>query len=377
MAAVTVSEVYDAVLTTTLRHMQGDLRDNITRSNKLIAWLESRGRIKRVNGGERIKVPLLYGLNNTADVYDGYGLISVQPQDGITSAFFPWAQMGVSITISGKEEMQNRGQEAVMDLFGAKVQQAEMSGKNLQNNCLVMGRLASGATGSLNQFVARVGKLDSGAIGPLPLPALVDANASRSVSIGEINGNTEAWWRNQTVAFSGSTFAAYKQQKGRLYNNVSRGPFPGPDLILSDQRTWELYFNSLEAKERYVITDQRVIDVLGGAGEDMLKYRGAVHIWDEIVPDVGTSTATAETENGKGDSVGSYLADGNNGTEYHLCSDALEYIVHSARDWITTPFVKPVGQDARTANLLWMGQLVVNNRRRTGVMYDITNTIAA
>mgnify|MGYP001613848422 CR=1 FL=1 len=61
MAAVTVSEVYDAVLTSTLRKMQGPLRDNITRGNKLVAYLEMRGRIKRVNGGERIKIPLLYG----------------------------------------------------------------------------------------------------------------------------------------------------------------------------------------------------------------------------------------------------------------------------------------------------------------------------
>lgn len=370
MAAVTVSEVYDAVLTTTLRNMRGPLRDNITRGNKLIAYLEMRGRIKRVSGGERIKVPLMYGLNSTADVYQGYGLIGTAPQDGITSAFYPWAQIGVSITISGLEEMQNRGEAAVLDLLQSKVMQAEASGRNLLNNCVTMGRLATGATGNLNQFVARVGKMDGGAAGPMPLPALVDASPTRSVEIGSINGNTEAWWRNQAVAFSGSTFAAYKQKKGQLYNNVSRGPFGNPDLIVSDQRTWELYFNSLEAKERYVNEDKRSIDVLGGAGEDQLKYRGAVHIWDEVVPDAGTSTATAETEIGKGDSIGTYLADGNNGTEYHLNSQAMEYIVHDARDWVTTPFVKPVGQDARTAQILFMGQLVVNNRRKLGVMYD-------
>lgn len=291
-------------------------------------------------------------------------------QDGITSAFFPWAQLAVSITISGLEEMVNRGEAAVLDLLQSKTMQAQASGRNLLNNCVTMGRLATGATGNLNAFVARVGKMDSGANGPLPLPALIDASPTRSVSIGEINGNSETWWRNQAVAFSGATFAAYKQKKGQLYNNCSRGPFGNPDLIVSDQRTWELYFNSLEAKERYVIDDSRMIDVLGGAGEDMLKYRGAVHIWDEVVPDAGTSTATPETEVGKGDSVGSYLADGNNGTEYHLNSQAMEYIVHTARDMVTTPFVKPVGQDARTAQILWMGQMVVNNRRKLGVMYD-------
>lgn len=270
-------------------------------------------------------------------------MVSNNVQDGITSAFYPWAQLGVTVTISGLEEMQNRGDSAVLDLFQSKVTQAEQSGRNLLNNCITMGRLP--ATGSLSQFYARIGKMDTGAAGPLPIPALVDANPARSVAIGEINANTETWWRNQAVAFTGSTFAAYKQQKGRLYNNCSRGPFGPPDLILSDQFTWELYFNSLEAKERYVVTDERVIDVLGGAGEDMLKYRGAIHIWDEVVPDVGTSTATAETELGKGDSVGSYLASGNNGTEYHLNSQAMEYIVHSARDWVPTQFVRPINQD--------------------------------
>lgn len=61
MAAVTMSDVYDAVLTSTLRKMQGPLRDNITRGNKVVAYLEQRGRMRRVDGGERIKVPLMYG----------------------------------------------------------------------------------------------------------------------------------------------------------------------------------------------------------------------------------------------------------------------------------------------------------------------------
>lgn len=66
MAATTVSEQYDAVLTTTLRNLRGELRDNITRSNKLLAWLESRGRTRRVSGGERIQVPLMYALASSA-----------------------------------------------------------------------------------------------------------------------------------------------------------------------------------------------------------------------------------------------------------------------------------------------------------------------
>lgn len=377
MAATTVSEVYDSVLTTTLRNMQPTLRNNITRKNKLVNWLIQMGRWRRVNGGERIKVPLMYAHNTGADVYQGYGPLVVAPFDGITSAFYPWSQLAVPITISGLEEMQNNGSEAVLDLLQARTEQSEASMQQLLNRAIVTGRLSSGATGNRNQFVAIAGKLDNAASGPLPLPALIDSNASRSVSIGEINGSNEAWWRNQVVASSASSFAGYKQEKGRLYNDCSKGVNGNPDVIISDQLIWELYFNSLQSQERYFVTNQRTIDMLGGVGENMLQFRGATHIWDEVVPDAGTSTATPETEEGFGDAVGTYLQSGSHGTEYHLNSQALEYIVHTRRNFETTPFVKPVGGDSRVAHILWMGQVVVNNRRKLGVAYDIDNSISS
>lgn len=75
MAATTRTEVYDAVLTTTARHMQGEIRDNITRSNKFVAWLDGHGKKRRVSGGERIKVPLMWEQNAGADIFSGYGYL--------------------------------------------------------------------------------------------------------------------------------------------------------------------------------------------------------------------------------------------------------------------------------------------------------------
>jgi hypothetical protein len=71
MAATTVSEVYDAVLTTTARYENKRISDNISRSNKLIAWLKGNGRQRMVSGGERIKVNLMYQQNSGADIYSG------------------------------------------------------------------------------------------------------------------------------------------------------------------------------------------------------------------------------------------------------------------------------------------------------------------
>ena len=379
MAATSVTENYDAVMTTTLRNMQPVLRDNISRSNKLLNYLKETGRSRSVRGGERIKVALMSGLNSGADFYAGYGQLHMTPQDGMTSAFFPWSQLAVPIIISGLEKRQNQGESAVLDLLQSKTTQAEATAIELLNRAIVSGRLATGATGNLNQFVALVGVKDSSAQGPLPIPALVDASPSRSVSIGSINGSTEAFWRNQALAFSGSTYAAFKKQRGTLYNRCAKGAGGPPDLILSDQLVWELYFNSLQALERYVITNQKTIDILGGVAEELIKFRGAVNIWDEVVPDVGTSTATAESENGAGDAVGTYLQSGAHGTEFHLNSKSLEYVYHPDANFTTTPFQSTLvaGQDASIAYILWQGQLCVNNRRKNGVMYDADNSIVA
>ncbi len=111
------------------------------------------------------------------------------------------------------------------------------------------------------------------------------------MTIGEINGaaGNNTWWRNFAAAGVTATYRGYLRDKLRMYNLCSRGILGNPDLILSDQYIYEVYWNSLQNQERYVITDQRIMNVLGGS--DMLKFKGAIHVWDEVVPDVGTTTS--------------------------------------------------------------------------------------
>ena len=70
-----LTDNYDALLTTTLRAMQPRLHDNITRGNKFVAWLTERGRMRKQDGGERVKVALMHAQNSTADIYSGYGTL--------------------------------------------------------------------------------------------------------------------------------------------------------------------------------------------------------------------------------------------------------------------------------------------------------------
>ena len=357
-----VTDQYDALLSTTLRNYQTKLHDNITKGNKFLAWLDSKGRTRKVGGGHQISIPLMHQQNGTADIYSGYGQLDTTPQDGITTAFYDWAQMAVSITISRKEKRQNSGKSKILDLLQAKTMQAEVSLKELLNNCLVAGRIVNGTASERIQ--ARIGQLDSGASGPLPLGALIDLNPTRSVAVGNINPNTYAFWANQAKNSSATTFVGFKNEMNQLYNDCSKGTGGNVDLILATQIYWETYWLALQQQERYIIEDKRTVDILGGS--DGLKFRGSVIVWDEVVPDPETSFNPV-------DSIGTNSA----ASAYYVNTESVEFITDSETDFITTDFVRPTDQDASVAQILWMGATTVNNRRKNGVHYGVSQAIVA
>ena len=359
-----VTDNYDALLTSTLRNYSSKLKDNITRGNKFVAWLDSKGRTRKVSGGHQIAEPLMHQQNSTADIYKGYGLLDTTPQDGLTTAFFDWAQLSGSITISRLEERQNSGKAKILDLLQAKTMQTEVSMKELLNNCIVAGKPSAYGTAD-TQIIARSGRLDSGASGPLPLGNIMDSTVARSVSVGNINGGTYSFWRNNNTDSSATTFVGFRNELNKTYNNCGKGTGGSPDLLLGSQVAWETYWLSLTTSERYLINDKKTVDVLGGS--EALAFRGAAFIWDEVVPDPEAGTNIIDSPN-----TANVAA-----TIFFINSEAMSFVTDSATDFITTDFVRPENQDAKVAQVLWMGAVTVNNRRKLGVMDSISASITS
>lgn len=361
-----LTDEYGPLLTATARNLQPRIANNITKGNKLLAFLEAKGRIRFEDGGERIQVALMHANNTTADFIDGYDIIDVTAQGGFTSAFYDWRQIAVSVTISHKEERQNSGQHQLLNLFEMKMKQAQVSAEELLNNALLSGRITSGASSDLGQFDARVGQLNPSAKGPDPLTALIDADPTRSVSIGNINGNTHSFWRNHAVDSSATTFAGLKKEMNNLYNRCLRGTGGPPDLMIGDQTVWETYFQSLQAQEQFTSTNRTIFDVLNGANADALKFRNAAFIWDEVVPDVKTNADVV-------DSIGTLTLS----NIHFINSEALDVIVDKNTNWDMSEMVQPENQRVRTGNMLWMGAAAINNRRKCGVLMGISQAIVA
>lgn len=353
---------YDALLSTTLDAYMagGSMFDNIFKDSAFLASLRTMNAVQRQNGGERIRAPLMYQKNQTIKSYSGEETLNTSLQDGFTTAFYEWRELGGTIGITRKEERQNSGESAILDLLQSKIKQAEMSMREEINRQLLQGTVSSAT------FVPGNSGKDLNPAGYF----LRKANATDPTTggnVGNIAGATYDWWRHKTaVASTGSpdtgnsfalsvtTYAGLKAALKRMYNTCARGSGGPPNLIVADQTTFETYENALDQQVRYTNT------TLADMGFDNIKLRGATMIWDELVPDVqnGTTSITA-------------------GTAFYFNTNFYKLIIDSETDVVTTPFIEPEDQTVRTAKILFMANAAVSNMRKLGVLYGISQSITA
>ena len=368
---------YDALLSLSLENYRDTLFDQIFTNAPFLAALYgafgrrgSKGRgIRLVNGGERIRVPLLYGKNTTVGSYSGYDVLDVAPQEGITTAFFTWRQLAGSVAISRKEERQNAGEGQIKDLLSAKVMQLESTMRDELNNQLL------GKTVSSEVWSAGDGQSGQTAGADFdPLLHLIPKDPTSSVQVGNINQSTYGWWRPRIVdgshvhgskdagaerGFACDDWATLGLAARHTYNLCGQGGGGFPDLGILDQMCFESYEASLDNKVRYNSTDGPAT-----LGFETIRFKGQDLVWDEMVPDI---------DNGYTYDSSSH----DSSTWLMLNTDYLELVMDSATDFITTPFVRPENQDAKVAQILAMGNLVCYNRRKQGMIYGITKGIAA
>ena len=355
---------YDALLSTTLDAYVngGNLWDNIFKDSAFLAFMRMSDAIQMQDGGERIRAPLMYGKNKTVKAYSNYETLDTTPQEGITTAFYEWKELGGTISISRKEERQNSGEAAKIQLLNSKIMQAEMSMREEINRQLVAG------TVSASTFIPGNDAKDLNPLGWfMRKDNTTDPTAGGNV--GNIAGASESWWRHRTaVADSGSadtgndfalnvsTYKGLVVALRRMYNFAGRGSGGSPNMVLMDQTTYETYENALDDKVRYTNT------AMADMGFETIKLKGATCVWDEEVPSIDDGNAAA---------------DATDGTAFFLNTNFYKLIIDSETDIAVTPFVEPENQTAKTAKVLFMGNAVCSNLRKQGVLYGISNSIVS
>lgn len=296
-----------------------------TENNAILFKLKERGKIKPVSGGRTIVQELEYAENGTFQYYSGYEQLNISPSDVFTAAEFDYKQAAVSVSISGLEQLQNSGPDAVIDLLESRIGNAE---RTMANN-IAAGMYAAG-TGSGGKE-----------IGGLQL--LVADTPTNSV--GGIDANTWTFWRNKTydassdggTAATSSNIQTYMQS---LWVQLVRQT-DKPDLILADNNYYKLFWSSLTAIQR--ITDSKMAD----AGFDNLAFAGGT----PVILDGGVG----------GNCPSNHM--------YFLNTNYIHYRPHRDRNMVPLdPDRFSTNQDAMVKLIGWAGNMTVSNRSLQGVL---------
>lgn len=305
---------YDEILATTVANHRPNMIDAVFTARPLVFFLKQAGQIKMVAGGHKIVQPLMYAKNSTAGSYSGSDVLPTTSQGGISASEWPWRQYAASIVIEGLEEMQNNGDEAVLDLLDSKVTQTE---ETILENLDEM---------FLDDGTGNGGKDWNG---------LKNLVATANNTVGGIDASTNTWWNPNVV--TGATNQTVKTMNN-MYNTITVGN-DRPDLELTTQAIYEGYEGLIQANQRFVDTSA------ADAGFENLRHKSATIMFDTYV---------------------------DSGYFYCLNTKYIRLIGHTDKWFKATPFKQPENQDIRVAQILLGGNLVVTNRKRQGAYTTYT-----
>jgi len=312
MATPNLSEI----ITTTLRNRSKSLADNVTNHNALLRRLSENGNVTTVTG-RQIQRELEYASNGTVAFYQGYETLNVSPSDVLTSATFDYAQMAGNITISGLEQIQNSGTEAIINLLESRIGVLE---KTMQNT--LSTSLYSDGTGS-----------DGKEVGGLQL-IVADAGTG---TVGGINSSTYTFWQNAQTTATSSAFSTTNIQSdmNTIYLSLVRGS-DSPDLIMADTNSYKSFLGSLQAIQR--VTSDRVAT----SGFTSVQYLNSDVIFDSACP---------------------------TNKMYFLNTDYLRLEVAANRNFVPGEAKMSINQDAMVTPMFFSGNLTVSNRALQGVIH--------
>lgn len=315
------SAVFTQMVSTTLRNSATDVADNVSKNNALMNRLKKKGKIRTLDGGTEIQVPLEYAENGTYQRYGGYDTLNTNASDIVTSAKFDWSQVALHVVSSGRELRMNSGKSQMINLV--KTKKANVL-KTAANNFSV----DFFSDGSLSYQIGG-------------LANLVQSNGQGTV--GGIDSATWTFWRNKFREISGSN--AYTKdtilgEMNALWMALTRGA-DKPDLIVFSHDFFSVYEASQQQFQRYQDAD------MAKAGFESYKYKTADVIFDD--------NANFATNAEKG---------------YFLNTDYLYIFQHKDAQWSQDEEKKPVNQDAIVIPYYWMGNAATSNRSLQGVLLD-------
>lgn len=300
--------------------------------------LGTNNRVRKLDGGLDIEIPLEYVVGNSMQFFDGLDVISFSLKETMTNAKYDWKHAVQTLLLDNKDILKCQGESRkIANYVGSKLRNVNRSMAATINTSLLATSPASKDIHSIPQIVAKTPT--SGTIGG------IDRSASAN-----------SWWRNKTKSSSATTYEMLIKEIDNLRNTIAYNMAGDkPDLALTDQIVYEYIIAYKRAKGTHTFIDEEMSKLLD---IDVTKIGGMSMIWDTGVP----------------------ILDATKSTFYLLNSDYLQFCIHQDRQFKLEGPEKLTfsqGQDATAWAIFLMGNLTTSNSSKQGVLYNIAQNITS
>jgi len=291
-------------------------------------WLFNRlttknGGMMKIDGGAQIEVSLEYAVNSTFKSYSDMEALDVYKVDVFDAAEYDWKEHAGTVVTSLIEVFKNSGKAKKFDILESKIQNAIRSAKDDINEML----FADGTGNSSKDWHG--------------LQQLVPDVATTG-TVGGINRATFTWFRTNQITDGGASFSELRANMRTLYNDCSDGAFSAhPTFGVTDQDVFEGYEGTLTTNERFTSKSEGE----GGFKNEVLKFKGMKLAFDEEM----ASSARL----------------------YMLNEDAIKLVVAKGIFLKLGEPIEPANQTIDVRKVVSIGNLVVKQSRRLGVITSI------
>jgi hypothetical protein len=126
------------IIASTLPNYEKSFEDQVFQKTVMLDHMKANGGVSRKGGGYELRVPLMIAKGQ-AEYFSGTKQLNVAPVETLDAAVYQWRNVNVPITVTLDEELANEGEEQVIDLVEAKIQQAQLTIADQINADLIKG----------------------------------------------------------------------------------------------------------------------------------------------------------------------------------------------------------------------------------------------
>ena len=305
-----------------------------------VAFLDNAKRYNGMeyeDGGIKIQRPLSIAEHSQiTNLPTGYESVNLAVKDVLQPAIYEWSDFTAPIVITKKEELENKGEKAIVKIVEARMRSVMGMLRRELNKQLLRGN---------STILTTVNTLNGDSTAEGFLEARTKATQVRTV--GGISKTTYPvnGWLNQ-FADVGAAFGAdgirLMQQMAIQANTVTH--MGEIQCVLLSEAAMANYRRALFQQERYI--NEKTLD----GGRMQLAFGGAV--------------VEQDLELGYTDADGSVISG------YFLNFDGVKLCMHKDADFAVSPFEHISGTTARAAQLYVKMQLIADHLGSCGVLAD-------